>query len=422
MTTKSPDPFDPIRAHGANLDQLYSYDGLQRLIDFQQGQLNIGNTAISHSTLTQDWDLDQVGNWDGFHQGVSAVLNQTRTHNRVNEITDISNGSGQPVWVDPAYDDAGNMTTTPRPVDPTDGFTLIYDAWNRITNVQTTDSTPKLVAQYAYDGRNHRITKQLYDTSGGLASTIKFFYNAAWQCLEERETPVGGSSSTSTYVWGQRYLDGLVCRDAVSGRLYAMQDRQYKTLAIINTGGTVQERYSYTPYGKTFVYDSIFTLRTASAFDWVYLYTGRRLDRETGLYYFRNRYYDSSLGRFCSRDPIGYDARSFSLYEYVLCNPLKYRDPTGKLLYYGNYCGPNSTLPGPGPIDGLDACCQTHDNCYLAAGASATSALPFCGNAATAACDTALSACATAFNCATIANRTRRNYCYLYRQEIIRYF
>ncbi|MEZ6088432.1 MAG: hypothetical protein R3C05_10475 [Pirellulaceae bacterium] len=54
---------------------------------FQQGLLNSSNTSISSTTLTQDWNLDQVGNWDGFDQGVSDPLNQTRTHNRVNEIT-----------------------------------------------------------------------------------------------------------------------------------------------------------------------------------------------------------------------------------------------------------------------------------------------------------------------------------------------
>jgi RHS repeat-associated protein len=111
-----------------------------------------------------------------------------------------------------------------------------------------------------------------------------------------------------------------------------MQDRQYKTLAIINTGGTVQERYSYTPYGKTFVYDSIFTVRTASAFDWVYLYTGRRFDRETGLYYFRNRYYDSSLGRFCSRDPITYFDGMNRYGNYFVLNAM---DPSG-LSWYGS--------------------------------------------------------------------------------------
>ncbi len=36
------------------------------------------------------------------------------------------------------------------------------------------------------------------------------------------------------------------------------------------------------------------------------MFTARELDEETGLYYFRARYYDSAKGRFLERDPEGY--------------------------------------------------------------------------------------------------------------------
>ena len=35
------------------------------------------------------------------------------------------------------------------------------------------------------------------------------------------------------------------------------------------------------------------------------LYTGREYDRDTGLYYYRARYYDPEIGRFISEDPLG---------------------------------------------------------------------------------------------------------------------
>ena len=37
-----------------------------------------------------------------------------------------------------------------------------------------------------------------------------------------------------------------------------------------------------------------------------YPFTGRQLDEETGLYFYRARYYDSVKGRFLQRDPGGY--------------------------------------------------------------------------------------------------------------------
>ncbi|MCG8649639.1 MAG: RHS repeat-associated core domain-containing protein, partial [Pirellulales bacterium] len=88
-------------------------------------------------------------------------------------------------------------------------------------------------------------------------------------------------------------------------------------------------RYSYTPYGETVIYDASFNVRNSSSYDWVYLYTGRRLDEETGLYYYRNRYYHAALGRFCSRDPIGYEGSKWGLYEMVESSPLTLLDPQG---------------------------------------------------------------------------------------------
>ncbi len=60
-------------------------------------------------------------------------------------------------------------------------------------------------------------------------------------------------------------------------------------------------------------------------------FTGQRLD-STGLYYYNARYYDPTIGRFISPDPIiqnNANPQFFNRYSYVLNNPLKYVDPTG---------------------------------------------------------------------------------------------
>ncbi len=59
-----------------------------------------------------------------------------------------------------------------------------------------------------------------------------------------------------------------------------------------------------------------------------YMFTGRRYDGETGLYYYRARYYDATLGRFISADPISY-AGGINLYAYVNNNPITWLDPMG---------------------------------------------------------------------------------------------
>src|SRR4029077_2977451 len=60
---------------------------------------------------------------------------------------------------------------------------------------------------------------------------------------------------------------------------------------------------------------------------------GNELDYETGLYYFKSRYYDASIGRFISADDrLGgeIDRRDvFNRYAYVLNNPVSEFDPEG---------------------------------------------------------------------------------------------
>ena len=57
------------------------------------------------------------------------------------------------------------------------------------------------------------------------------------------------------------------------------------------------ERYVYSPYGVLTIYDATWSnVRSASSYSNVYTYTGRQLDTETGLYFFRARVCTPSWG------------------------------------------------------------------------------------------------------------------------------
>jgi RHS repeat-associated protein len=60
-----------------------------------------------------------------------------------------------------------------------------------------------------------------------------------------------------------------------------------------------------------------------------YTYTGREADSDTGLMFYRARWYDPREGRFISEDPIGFRGRDISFYSYVHNDPLRLIDPTG---------------------------------------------------------------------------------------------
>jgi uncharacterized protein RhaS with RHS repeats len=50
---------------------------------------------------------------------------------------------------------------------------------------------------------------------------------------------------------------------------------------------------------------------------------------ETGLRYYRARYYDPAIGRFISEDPIGFDGDNVNFYTYVHDSPTNLVDPSG---------------------------------------------------------------------------------------------
>ena len=59
-----------------------------------------------------------------------------------------------------------------------------------------------------------------------------------------------------------------------------------------------------------------------------YCYTGREFDSRE-LYYYRARYYDPTIGRFISKDPIEFLAGDTNFYRYVGGDPVNFVDPSG---------------------------------------------------------------------------------------------
>jgi RHS repeat-associated protein len=67
---------------------------------------------------------------------------------------------------------------------------------------------------------------------------------------------------------------------------------------------------------------------TSSTLGQPFGFTGREYDSETGLYYYRARYYEPKFGRFISEDPIRFDG-GMNFYAYAGNNPVTFRDPLG---------------------------------------------------------------------------------------------
>ncbi len=311
-------------------DSLFEYDQLNRLTKYQGGELNLAGDAITSPVIEQDFTLDETGNFKGFlvKDSGATTLNQSRTHNTVNEITNITETVGSS-WLTPEFDTAGSMTTIPQPADPTLGFTGTWDAWNRLVKLEASSQT---VATYEYDATNRRITKGIY-SAGTLSSTRHVYYSMQTQALEERVD--SGTDAEIQFIWNLDYVDDLLLRDrdtnsngTLDERLYSLPDLRYCVMALADSSGSIVERFKYQPYGQAQVMSDLFVNRSSSSYAWEFRYTGRREDLETGLLYFRARFYHAQLGRFISRDPLGF-VDGMSLYRgyFVPSNT----DPSGTI-------------------------------------------------------------------------------------------
>jgi RHS repeat-associated protein len=107
-------------------------------------------------------------------------------------------------------------------------------------------------------------------------------------------------------------------------------------IALANDQQAVQNFYAYTPYGET----QTLGPDEGNAIQ----YTAREND-QTGLYYYRARYYDPVLTRFVSEDPIGMAAGT-NFYAYVGGDPITYNDPLG--TFPGGLPGINQAQPPEG--------------------------------------------------------------------------
>jgi RHS repeat-associated protein len=164
------------------------------------------------------------------------------------------------------------------------------------------------------------------------ASTVTFTNAVTTGNVRTTASPVYARG----YVYGT-YVDELLAILPASGleadRKFVHSNHLYSVAALTGNTGTVLERYRYDAYGqRTSTAPDGVTVRPASLHGNQYGFTGRYLDKETGLWYFRARHYSGSLGRFIGRDPIGYAGGGMGLYAaYFIPNNLDssgmYPDP-----------------------------------------------------------------------------------------------
>jgi RHS repeat-associated protein len=316
--------------------EAYQYDNAYRLINYQVGTL-VGATVPVPSTQTA-YSLDPVGNWNS---KTTDAVSQNRVHDAVNELVKIDAANI-------SYDANGNLQNDT-------SYSYAYDEESRLTSV-TRLSDSAVVGQYQYDALGRRTQK--IANPAGTASTTRYFYDDA-RIVEEQDA-VG--TTLATYTYGN-YIDEVLTMNRGGQTTYYHQNSLWSVAALTGAGGTTIESYRYDAYGQPTILDGLGapvppnawgTPHSAAANPW--LFTGRQLDEEAGLYFYRARSYDAGKGRFAQRDPKEY-VDSANLYQYVQDRPTARVDPTGEAANVPYLCCVLCILPpGAGLCTGTCSC------------------------------------------------------------------
>ncbi len=129
------------------------------------------------------------------------------------------------------------------------------------------------------------------------------------------------------------------------GALPAQTGTQYVTtdhlgsIRMMTSGGEIVSLHDYQPFGEEIPAGTGgHTSLWGAADNVAQRFTGKERDAETGLDYFRARYYGSNIGRFTSVDPVKMlperlrDPQQLNLYAYGRNNPLRFIDPMGTTI------------------------------------------------------------------------------------------
>ena len=146
-----------------------------------------------------------------------------------------------------------------------------------------------------------------------------------WQLAQEYR-----SGTANTYAYGN-YIDDRIAMKNGSGTYYFHRSYNQTTEAMTDGSGELVERYvTMNPYGGYVIQDASGNVLAQSVIGNRSVFQGAPMvEPVSGLVYLRNRWYSPSLGRFVSRDPMGYDAGDVNLYRFVDNSPMDILDPMG---------------------------------------------------------------------------------------------
>ncbi len=285
------------RTEDGAVTHAYTYDNAYQLV------------AASHSNQpAESFSYDPAGN------RLTSHLSSFYSYDNANRLLEDQD------WLY-TYDADGNLTGKTNKMNG-DIHTYTFDSQNRMVAFTLTpgggSTTQPASAAYAYDYAGNRIEKSVASSAG--TSITRFLYEGQ-KMLAEYD---GGNTLIRWFQQGPGIDEPIAAKESTGQQTY-ITDFLGSIVRLTDSSGTIFLSNTYDSFGQ----------QPSGAAD-SYSYTSREFDSESGLYYYRARYYQPSTGRFISEDPRDFGT-GMDLYRYTRNSPIMFKDPTGEVPV-GAFC------------------------------------------------------------------------------------
>ncbi len=274
----------------------YLYDSLNRLTTESQTEWECPHEWF--------YSYDSVGNRTQMVyvlEGEFTTMNYYG-YNNLNQLTSSTSGGAGTSY---SYDANGNLTAKGS----------ITPSWN-YENLMTNIASVSYSVNFLYDSLGKRIQRTKVNSS----VTTRYFYDGINVLMERSAGPGSPLKTNAVFTLAPGAIKEIVsCRNNGTDLFYHY-DPVGNVLFISDTSGNINTSYVQEGFGNVLA-------TNGSALN-NYNLTTKEQDPYCGLYYFSARWYDPSVGRFISKDPIGIRG-GLNLYLYVKDNPIHKIDPKG---------------------------------------------------------------------------------------------
>ncbi len=293
------------------LEEVAHFRGLQALAGTEYGYNDVGYIdSVSDRSGTTELQYDDL---DRLTSGVlgdsyeyDELGNRLGTGEQYNRANELQSDDGHEY----EHDDYGRLVLKRRKIDGAETL-YRYDKLDQLTAIEQPSGE---TFTYQYDALGRRIGKVVE----GVSTT--YVYDGDAIVLEYED-----GVEVARYSHGLG-IDEPLAMERGGEELFFHRNHQGSTMLLTGSGGGIQAEYEYDSYGRP-------TALPQANLGNPFTYTGREYDPESGLYYYRARYYDAERGRFLTEDPIGFAAGELNLYRYVENNPANLTDPSGAVAF-----------------------------------------------------------------------------------------